>query len=570
MEPLGPRPGNPISDARIILPERRRRPRYKAHTPAYARLNSDFGKLTIDLSEILDINEDGIAIQAAPPLEANRPINLCIDLSETNTSIHTTGFVVWSHRSGRAGIRLPNLPDATRQQLREWLFLNALATCADSAGLKRAEDVGEAEQAPKNANAGGLPTFEIFPEEPSTAATRDLTTILTALDAVQTEVESLETNLEAALQLLAERAQAFTRSSGAAIALYPADVEPGASILNGNYMVCRARAGSDAPPVDAQLQVGTGFSGECIRSARLLRCDDSETDPYVDRDSCRYLGIRSILAAPIRNNGEVMGLLEVFSAAPYTFNDNDSKVMERLAEAAAIALTRSACPDVQEKASPWLPSDDSVEPLSTEDLSAARLHDQRLGGVPVHRAHLVFLLTVAALIALVLGFMVAPWVDSKWSRASVRPRLDQQANIGKTPGLKTVAEAITVDDLRKLAEQGDPTAQFALGAHYATGEDVQQNLAEAIPWFIRAAEQGNVAAQSALGAYYSVGRGVPHDVNKAYFWSILASVSGDETSKYRLPILTSRMTRAQIFAVQQEADNWMKRRQLATDSSAAH
>ncbi|PYX96206.1 MAG: hypothetical protein DMG71_06645 [Acidobacteria bacterium] len=136
--------------------------------------------------------------------------------------------------------------------------------------------------------------------------------------------------------------------------------------------------------------------------------------------------------------------------------------------------------------------------------------------------------------------------------------------------MKTVAEAASIDDLRNLAEQGDAAAQFALGAHYATGEDIKQDLGEAIPWFVKSAEQGNVAAQSALGAYYSVGRGVPHDVTRAYFWSVLARASGDEVSKYRVPILTAHMTRNQILAVQQEADNWLKQHQLARNSNPVH
>ena len=72
--------------------------------------------------------------------------------------------------------------------------------------------------------------------------------------------------LPAALQLIAERAQTLVRASGAAIA--SADADP-------DFMVCRASAGPDAPPVGARLQVGSGFSGECVKtgtSAPLRRC----------------------------------------------------------------------------------------------------------------------------------------------------------------------------------------------------------------------------------------------------------------------------------------------------------
>jgi len=567
MEPLGIQPVIG-ADAKFVLPERRRRPRLKAHTPAYASFIGDSASVTLDLSEIVNISEDGISIQAVPPLEPNRHVNLCIDLSETNTYIHTTGFVVWSDGSGRAGIRLPNLPDASRQQLREWLFLNALAACAaQAAEAKSAEEIGDLSASGEAASAP--------------AVARDYTTLLAALAAVQKEAESFGTNLDAALQLIAERAQAFTRSSGAAIGL-SLDTEmcgssppSSASLDDGKYMACRARAGSDAPPLGARLQVGCGFSGECVRTGRLLRCEDSETDPYVDRESCRALGIRSIVAAPIRLGDKVIGLLEVFSPDPYAFNETDSEAMQRFAETVLATLNRCRVSATQANSGQRLPSGlfPTAPVLKGKPATVPLVQSaQRLRGVPVHRAHLLVLLAVAALIALVLGFLLAPWIDSKWNRANERQPLPGQ-NVAATPkiaSMKTVAEAASIDDLRNLAEQGDAAAQFALGAHYATGEDIKQDLGEAIPWFVKSAEQGNVAAQSALGAYYSVGRGVPHDVTRAYFWSVLARASGDEVSKYRVPILTAHMTRNQILAVQQEADNWLKQHQLARNSNPVH
>src|SRR5258705_7272226 len=84
--------------------ERRQTMRHRAHSPAYARLNAAPADAP-DLSEILDISEDGMTIQTSSPLEVERTLSLCLDLSETSSSIVTTGQVVWSESSGRAGIR---------------------------------------------------------------------------------------------------------------------------------------------------------------------------------------------------------------------------------------------------------------------------------------------------------------------------------------------------------------------------------------------------------------------------------------------------------------------------------
>ena len=119
-----------------------------------------------------------------------------------------------------------------------------------------------------------------------------------------------------------------------------------------------------------------------------------------------------------------------------------------------------------------------------------------------------------------------------------------------------------MEGLRRLAKQGDPAAQFALGAHYATGEEVQQDYAEAVRWFTMAAQRGHVVAQATLGAYYWAGRGVPQDLTKAYFWSILAQAGGDQASKYRVAVLTSRMSRSQVVAAQEDANQWLQQHQV--------
>ena len=52
------------------------------------------------------------------------------------------------------------------------------------------------------------------------------------------------------------------------------------------------------------------------------------------------------------------------------------------------------------------------------------------------------------------------------------------------------AETSDLTGLRKLAEQGDAAAQFALGARYATGEEVKQDYSEAVRWFALAGGPG--------------------------------------------------------------------------------
>jgi GAF domain/PilZ domain/Sel1 repeat len=572
-----------VKNTGAITPERRRRPRQKIHTPAYASFNVNSDSPGLDLSEILDISENGIAIQAVPPLEPKQNVRLCIDLSETKTYIRTTGTVVWSDASGRAGISLSDLPDAARDQLHIWMLQNAVAACLSP--LPEPPQISEviARRVPAtqwHPGAGrSLRNVEVVPLERTSPRATDYTALLTALAAVQKEVASFGTNLDAALQLIAQRARAFTLSTGAAIALSPAHGKPHASDWDfqatdsdDTYMLCRASSGSGVPPIGVQLQVSSGFSGECVHTGQLLRCDDSENDPHVDRENCRVQGIRSMVAAPIRLGSEVIGIIEVFSPVPNAFNESDTRVLESLAEAVVAALHRckvTAIPATAVQNGSALPADAELSEAEPSCPAGAAEPMQRLQGIPVHAAHLIVLLTVAALIATVLGFLLAPWVDGRLRQASAhqhaKPQLRPAA--AKSAVVKTVADASTIDELRNLAGGGDAMAQFALGAHYMIGEDVKQDYAEAIRWFTKAAEQGHVGAQSALGAYYWVGRGVTKNLQRAYFWSILARAQGDETSKYRVAVISSGMRPSEILAAELEVDNWLRNHRVAANSS---
>src|SRR5262249_17558210 len=190
-------------------------------------------------------------------------------------------------------------------------------------------------------------------------------------------------------------------------------------------------------------------------------------------------------------------------------------------------------------------------------------------GIPLSRSHLVLLVTVAALIALVLGYLLAPWIQGINAR-----RADTKAPALVVPVAKASAVPIrnlptNLDELRKVAAQGDPDAQYALGTRYAVGEEVPQDFGEAVRWFMPAAEHGHASAQATLGAYYWAGRGVPKDLNKAYFWVILARAQGDKGSEFRAESLESSMTRTEVLAVQQQADEWLKQHQIAATSAAA-
>jgi hypothetical protein len=536
-----------VQSPRPDISNRRRSVRQKVHAPAYASFAGASRNEMLDLYEVLDISEDGVAIQCPSAKQINQQVELCLDLAESSEQLSATATVVWSN-AGRVGLKFPELPEAARYRLREWLFLNAMAGAANAAASSAAPST----------------TSTLSPLRPNYSDTLD------AASAVQREAESMGNDLEAILSLIALRSHSLLRASGAAIAL-------AGNSDDASTMACRASAGSSAPPVGAILQVGTGFSGECVRTARRLRCDDTETDERVDRQSCRALGVRSILAAPIRSGEKVIGLLEVFSARPKAFGESDSSTLQRFAETIASAVNRaSRTPRTDDFSgpSPAVAKQFSSAPGSilfanhadqdTPKQNASSAED-KVGGIRLPRAQLYLLYWVAATIALVLGFILAPWIQEK---LHARQRNGEQTVLASTqapteasqsPSQTSSVDSPKIEQLRELAKHANPAAENALGLLYAQGDDkqaVSQSESQAAWWFTKAAEDGSVPAQYKLSLLYWGGHGLPKDVNKAYFWAVLARVGGQEGGKDLAKVLANGMTRSQAAAIEQQADIW--------------
>jgi TonB family protein len=126
---------------------------------------------------------------------------------------------------------------------------------------------------------------------------------------------------EVVLRKIAEAALSATGADGAALAL-----------RRDGEVVCVARAGEMAPPLDARLDDSSGISGECLRQGQALRCEDTETDDRVDAEACRSLGLRSLAVAAVQQGDQVVGILEVFSQHPSTFTERHLEVLRQLSE----------------------------------------------------------------------------------------------------------------------------------------------------------------------------------------------------------------------------------------------
>ncbi|MBZ5614798.1 MAG: GAF domain-containing protein [Acidobacteriia bacterium] len=521
--------------------ERRRYIRHKLHTPVYASFNGPQAGMVVDLSELLDLHEDGFAVQTSEPLEVNRAVTLCLDLPETKSYIHGSGQVIWSDDTGRGGIRFCSLPESSRQILKQWLFVNLLIACSNHAARTEQLTQREAEESSELA-----PSAKPRPAVPLP----DRSGLLAAVEAVRREIRETGDDVDVVLQLVTDRALTLTGASGAALAF-----------LTDDQMICRARAGEPAPPLGTPVNVRDGLSGECVRTDLLVSCQDTENDPRVDPELCRALGIGSMMAAPIVSYLRVVGLLEVFSPHPHGFAKVHEAVLDRLVEIIPKAYRENTQSEKTE--TPLGP--DLSQPISGP-IVPEQAPEQNPEPAPKGRSRFsnLVLLGLVVAVATVLGYIVGPMILRRDASSAQAPQqllveaatppgqsaTDQRSAV-RRPQPKSLA------DLRKLAAQGDADAQWQMGVRFHNGEGVPHDDAQAIQWFRRAAEQGHVTAQATLGAYYWAGRGVPQDLSQAYFWSALALAQGDENSKSRLEGLASQMTRAQVSAARQRAEVWI-------------
>jgi GAF domain-containing protein len=168
--------------------------------------------------------------------------------------------------------------------------------------------------------------------------------------------EMAQRDLDATLQLLAERAQYITGASGAAIAL-----------RQGDTMVCCASSGASAPELGAHLQIDSGLSAESVKTRQTLHCDDAENDPRVNRESCRAFGIASVVVMPLVRGEEVYGVFELLSGRPRAFEERDYVALNRLAEMIQTAVEHS---DAAKRAETELAQPEIAEAVTAKTIPA--------------------------------------------------------------------------------------------------------------------------------------------------------------------------------------------------------
>lgn len=93
-----------------------------------------------------------------------------------------------------------------------------------------------------------------------------------------------------------------------------------------------------APRVGLQLAPDSSLAFECLETGEVALSEDAHIDPRIDSAEAARVGFRSAIAAPIRAQASVIGLIEIFCPEPSAFSPETIAQLERLANSFAALM----------------------------------------------------------------------------------------------------------------------------------------------------------------------------------------------------------------------------------------
>jgi len=280
---------------------------------------------------------------------------------------------------------------------------------------------------------------------------------------------------------------------------------------------CAASTG-EAPPVGSRLQPDS-FARECLKTGRVVVCQDAEKDSRIKPSTARSLNLRSAVAVPIQAHGSTVGVIEVFSSRRSGIA-RDVAALERIAGVVAMVVP----PKKHWNKVHWLTMGVGAAAL----VLAVIRYGYHLDRPRVATHGAIPPIAAARREPVIPQERVSPEQGYNANGQSKAP--DSVLTATGEEVIQAIQEPVQGTDVNRVlnrANAGDPLAQYEMAVRYADGEGVPQNYQDAMAWFAKAAANGNEKAQCKLGLGYIKGIGVPHDEREAVIWFKRAANRGD-------------------------------------------
>jgi putative methionine-R-sulfoxide reductase with GAF domain len=381
---------------------------------------------------------------------------------------------------------------------------------------------------------------------------------------------------------IAVRALRLPGTSGIAIAL-----------REGAEFVCRASVGETAPTIGVQFDGSDGITGECIRTGETIVCDDVRFDYRVNLRASEALGIASLVAIPIMQNGEVIGVLEAFAIERGALGHKTISKLKKLADEVASATAGHGQQPGPEDGNQNRSKPENVLPFVGAEFSPVSeapfvnfSQPSPLTRIQRHST-LIWRIVIGTLL-LVSVVMVTYWryqeTHGNGGRTATGGAVSNSRNYPTvTPAAIDGGEETVLRQLEAAARAGDPVAQVRLANALADGAGVPQDLIAAHAWYIianRGASPNGTSLPAALATpltaeqtaqvrmavahMFENGIGGTRDLVSAYYWLILADAAGAQRAKSEQERLSKGMDKAQVDQARREARAWINHRRKPT------
>lgn len=178
-----------------------------------------------------------------------------------------------------------------------------------------------------------------------------------------------EDKLSVLLKTTVERIRYITNASGIALALCETE---------DDAMVCRAGSGPAAPEAGARMYIRSGITAESLRTRQTLRCDHASTDSRVNRESCKALGIESVMVMPVVLNRNVVGMFQLFGSRPSAFSERDATALRASLPLIQAVLLEAVSAGVPLGRIPW--AEEALPAESEPQIATTVLDEPELEG----------------------------------------------------------------------------------------------------------------------------------------------------------------------------------------------
>ena len=182
---------------------------------------------------------------------------------------------------------------------------------------------------------------------------------------------------------------------------------------------------------------------------------------------------------------------------------------------------------------------DAIEPMTEEGLARAR-RQQAMANVSGKLGEAAQRQSGTAVTPAALDLNALPGAEPPAETQNHAPVTS--SGMSQSSALDLPPATVGPLSLRLAAANGDPSAEFEVGARLAEGKGTDQTFKDAAKWYQRSASKGFAQAQYRIGTLYERGLGLKTDVERAKEWYTRAADQGNVKAMHNLAVLSANQS----------------------------